>query len=161
MGSKKPQTVTLPQQQQSQQYVSNSFAPMSIADTPEAQAYLDSPIDVDPGVGRRTDLAEQDLQNQWNSSFMSGVPAFIRQQQRQSGERQIRSQGAAEAQQAEFAKNQQLAARRERLLPQIVQTGGTQTGSQSGYNTQLVPQQSGGLLNSIIGGGAAIASRFI
>lgn len=101
---------------------------------------------VDPGVGRRTDLAEQDAANRWDSAFASGLPLNVRMQMQAAERRQIRSQGAAEAQQAEYAKNQQELAKRAMLLPQLVQTGGTE-------QQQGQPGQTG---NMILGGiGAA------
>lgn len=115
----------------------NTYAPQSIANTPEAQAFLDVPIDVDPGVGRRTDLAEQEAENRANSVFGGGVPDFFRQQALAKEKRGIRSQGAYEAQQAQFGRNQLELGRRERLLPQILGVG------QSGYNTQIVQPQPG------------------
>lgn len=129
----------------------NRFGAASIADTPEARAYLDVPIDIDPGVGRRADLAEQELQNRYNSAFAQGIPEFIRQRQLDAGTRGIRSDAAAERQQAEFQRKQLELGRRERLLPQIVQTGQTgQTvaaqqgsGSSSGFNTTVLPGQPG------------------
>ena len=131
MPSKQPKPMQTPFQQ------TNTFAPQSIAQTPEAQAYLDVPIDVDPGAGRRTDLAEQEIENRYNSAFMSGVPSWIRERSRASEIRGNRSQGAAEAREAQVAKNRLELGRRERLLPQITQTGS------SGFGTQIVqPEQS-------------------
>jgi hypothetical protein len=175
MGSKKP-TVSPQLPYQNQQTQQNTFAPVSIAGTQEAQDYLNAPLDfgsdfnVDPGVARRTSLNRQRFLNEQENAFSFGIPKLIRDQQREAGLRAIDSQGAAEAQQAEFA-NQQLRnqatsqrtmadlQRRRDLLPQIMQTGGSSQGS--GFNTQLVQPQSSGLLGSIIGGAATIGSRFI
>src|SRR5688572_28585315 len=101
MGNKKPEAVKTPFQQQQQQ--TNTFAPFSIADSPEAQSLLSTPLNfgqndytckayediptqfnIDPGVWRRTDLAEQSFQNQSNSALMSGIPQEYRQLQRDS-----------------------------------------------------------------------------
>ena len=156
MGSSKPKPVQAPFQQQQQS--TNTYGNHSIADTPEAQAYLNAPLDfgqdynVDPGVGSRTALAEEEIGNRYDSSFMSGVPAWIRNINRQKELREAQGQGAYESQQAEYLNrqgNNALAAqrtaanlaRRERVLPQIVQTGGS--GSSSGYNTQIVQPQPG------------------
>lgn len=108
---------------------------MGYGQGPEVQAFLDEPINVDPGVGRRTDLAEQGAENRWNSAFNSGVPKFVRDMARSSEQRKIRSQGVAEAQQAEGQNQAMRLARRERLLPQIMQLGGR--GTSSGFNSQL------------------------
>lgn len=132
----------------------NTYGTQSIADTPEAQALLDVPIDVDPGVGRRTDLAEQEAENRWDSAFMSGVPSFIREANRAKELRGIRSQGAYEAQNAQAEKNRMELARRQLLLPQILQTGS------SGFGTQIVQPQPGFLHKaglSLIGGAANTA----
>jgi hypothetical protein len=75
--------------------------------------------------------------------------------------RDIRGQGAAEAQQAEYANqianNQRRQAltlteleRKRQVLPQIFQTGGS--GTSSGYNTQVIQPQGGGFLSSFGGG---------
>src|SRR5262245_61402591 len=131
MGSSKPKPIQAPfQQQQNQQ---NTYGRFSIADSPEAQEFLGLPVNygstegygdaykdysgnaykdikddfkfnIDPGVGRRTDLAEQSFLNQSNSAFNAGMPREYRQLLRDSGLRNIRSQGAAEAQQAEFTR---------------------------------------------------------
>jgi hypothetical protein len=133
MSKPKPQPVQAPFQQNNV----NTYGTMSIADTPEAKAFLDVPLDIDPGVGRRGDLAEQEMSNRWNSAFAQGVPEHIRMQQQDAERRNIRSQSAAEAQQAEYAKNLMELERRKTLLPQIVQTGG----NSSGFNTQIVQPQ--------------------
>jgi hypothetical protein len=171
----------------------------SVANTAEGQAYLNTPLDygaeyaptnisVDPGVGRRTDLAEQDVENAANSAFnFGGVPAYIRNNYLQSQRRQVRAQGAAEAQQAEYQNqigneaNRQFAAqynsgirgqrtnadlaRRQSLLPGVVNTfSGTDTyntGNQNATGAQTMFPQGSGLLNSLIGAGATIGSAFI
>src|SRR5262245_17552809 len=174
MGSSKPKPVQAPFQQQQQ--TTNTFAPHSIANTPEAQQYLNAPLDygsdtnVDPGVGRRTALAEQESSNRYNSAFNAGVPRFIREMNQAKEQRDIQGQGAYEAQQAEYLNQQGNNARRamttnanlaryERLLPQILQTGGS--GSASGYNTQIVQPQPGFWQRAALGviGNAASAGR--
>ena len=176
MGSSKPKPVQAPFQQQQQQ--TNTFGAQSIADTPEAQAYLSEPLDfgsdtnVDPGVARRTDLAEQRAGNQWDSSFNAGIPREYRQLLKDDELRQIRGQGAYEAQNAQYLNQQgnnarrermSLAnvARRERLLPQILQTGGS--GNTSGFNTQFPQSQPGFLqrlaLGAIGGVSGGLATR--
>lgn len=168
MGSSKPKVYQLPQQQTQQQ--TNTFAPFSIANTPEAQNFLNTPLDfgdpvnVDPGVGRRTDLAEQEVENRYNSGLNFGVPSFIRQANQAKELRDIRGQGAYEAAQANYANQQANNAlraqktaaeldRRRILLPQILQTGGT--GSSTGYTSTLGQPQPGFLQSlalSAVGG---------
>lgn len=118
--------------------------------------YMNAPIEVDPGAGRRTDLAEQSMSNRWNSAFSKGIPQLLRMQNQESEARAIRGQGAAEQQQANYAQQMADLGRKERLLPQMVQTGG------SGYQTQFAPQQQGGgFWGSLLSGGAAAAMKFI
>lgn len=114
--------------------------------------YMAAPIEIDPGAGRRTDLAEQGMQNRWNSAFSRGIPQLLRQQNMESERRQIQGQGAAEMQQAKYAQQMADLERKRTLLPQMVQTGS------SGYQSQQ--PQGGGLLNSAIMGGATIAAAF-
>lgn len=64
----------------------------------------DFKFNIDPGVGRRTDLAEQGAANRWDSALMAGVPAFLREGLKQRELRGVRGQGAAEAQQAEYTR---------------------------------------------------------
>jgi hypothetical protein len=184
MPSKQPKPMQTPfaQQQAQQQQQTNTYAPFSIAGTPEAQAFLSAPLDfgaetnVDPGVGRRTDLAEQEVENRYNSAFGGGVPSFIREMNRARELRGVRSQGAAEAREAEYvnqqANNQRRQAmtmaeleRRRLLLPQILQTGGSSTGSgsTSGYGTQIVQPQQGFWHKAGLGliSGAADTARLI
>jgi hypothetical protein len=177
MGSGKPKVLQTPfqQQQTQQQQQTNTYGTASIGNTPEAKALLDVPIDVgtkfevDPGVGRRTDLAEQESMNRWNSAFAGNIPRLLRMQNQESESRAIRSQGAAEAQQAEYQRNlqenqartmrtQMELERRRLLLPQIVQTGGTNTGNtySSGYNSQVTQPQGGFLTGLGQGIGSAI-----
>ncbi len=190
MGGSKPKPVQTPFE--NKQQTTNTYGRFSVADSPEAQEFLNTPLDfgseinlkpvsVDPGVGRRTDLASQAAENRANSALSFGVPRFIREANAAKEQRDIRDQGAAEAQQAEYANqmgNNQLMAqqgafnnnlkaqrtaaeleRRRLLLPQYLQTGGS--GSSSGYNTQLTQPQPGFLssfgagLGSGIGGALA------
>lgn len=148
MSGRPPKPIKAPYEQ------TNRFAPQSIAGTPEAQAFLDVPIDTDPGVGRRTDLEEQEVGQRWDSAFMAGVPAWIRERNRESEMRGVRSRGAAEAQQANYQKNLLELERRRSLLPQVAQTGS------SGFNTQIQPAQPG-LGSSILGGAARIGAAAI
>jgi hypothetical protein len=165
MPKPKAEPVKAPFQQQQAQ--TNTYAPISVADTPEARAFLSQPLDfgsevsVDPGVGRRTDLAEQEAENRYNSAFSMGTPRIIRQAYQAKELRDIRGQGAAEAQQAEYANqianNQRRQAlslteleRKRQMVPQIFQTGGS--GTSSGFNTQVMQPQGGGFLSSFAGG---------
>lgn len=131
MGGQKSKPIKTPFEQR------QTYAPQSIADTPEAKSFLDVPINPDPGVGRRTDLEEQEVENRWNSAFMAGVPEWIRERMRESEMRGVRSRGAAEATQAQDAKNRLELERRRILLPQTFQTGS------SGYGTQITAPQPG------------------
>lgn len=156
----------------------NTFAPVSIADTSEAQAFQDVPLDfgdpvsVDPGIARRTDLAEQAAENRYNSAFNFNVPRIFRERALASEQRGIREQGAAEMRQAEYLNQQANNAmrerktlaelgRKERLLPNIYQTGGT--GTSSGFNSQVVQPQPGFLqrlaLTAAGGASAGLATR--
>src|SRR5262245_15841570 len=156
MGRNKPEPVKAPFQQQQQQ--TNTYGYFSPYGQQGTQEFLNAPLDfgeptdVDPGVARRTDLAEQEAENRAESVFGGGAPRFVRQQNLASELRGIRSQGAAEAAQARYMNQQannamkerkSLAelARRERLLPQLLQTGGS--GTASGYNTQITQPQPG------------------
>lgn len=115
--------------------------------------YMDADVEVDPGAARRTDLAEQAMQNRWNSGFSRGIPQLLRQQNMESEGRQIRAQGAAEQQQANYAQRLAELAKKERMLPQMVQT------SSSGYQSQM--PQSSGFWNSLISGGSSVAAAGI
>src|SRR5688572_3448957 len=66
MGSTKPQPVKTPFEQNQREATTNTYGSYSVAGTPEAQAFLSQPLDfgdptnVDPGIGRRIDLDEQE-----------------------------------------------------------------------------------------------------
>jgi hypothetical protein len=195
MSKPKPEPVKAPFQQQQSQ--TNTYGRVSIADSPEAQALssvplnfgdsyagLSTDVDVDPGVARRTALARQSAENRADSAFNFGVPRFIREANREKQLRDIDTEGAYQAQQAQYA--QQMGKReleyrksgmvedanrtkvltelerRRQLLPQVVQTGGS--GSSSGYNTQVMQPQGGGFLSSFgqgLGAGLGGALPFI
>lgn len=110
---------------------------------PNVKAYTGVDIGVDPGAARRTALNDQAAENRWNSAFMGGVPASLKMQLEGQDRREIGAQGAAEGQQAEYDQNMLELARREKLLPQMVQTGGSQQGFQT---------QAGAGLSGILGG---------
>jgi hypothetical protein len=169
--SSKPSPISTPyagntsqsSQQSGTQTTENKYGFVDMPNTPDAQAFRDSPTEVDPGVGRRGDLRLQANENKWNSAFTSGLPMHLRMMLKGSEDRAIQSENAAEAQQAVYAKNQQELQKRSQLLPRFVQTGstGTQTGSesstgsQSGYGSQL--DQRPGFWSSFAGGlGSAI-----
>jgi hypothetical protein len=115
--------------------------------------YMAAPIEVDPGAGRRTDLAEQGMQNRWNSAFTGDIPQLLKMRNQESERRQIQGQGAAEMQQATYAQQMADLERKRSLLPQMVQTGS------SGYQSQL--PQSSGFWNSLISGGSTVAAAGI
>src|SRR5262245_43620228 len=171
MGSNKPKPQRAPFEENRTQ--TNTFGTYSIANTPEAQSFLNTPLDfgspvnVDPGIQRRTDLRKQGVENRYGSAINFGVPAFIRDMNKARELRDIDSQGNAEMQQAEYANqvaNNEMTARqtmadleRKRLLlPQILQLGGS--GTSSGYNTQVVQPQPGFLANLGSGLGSGIGS---
>ena len=177
----KPQQAPFEQKQQETQQQVNTYAPFSVADTIEGMRFQNVPLDfgnetnVDPGVGRRTALAEEEVENRYGSALSFGVPGFIRRMNQAKEIRDVQAQGAYEAQNAEYlnqqgnnarraAVTQAELARKERLLPQIVQTGGSSTGSgsTSGFNTQIVQPQPGfwqrAALTAI--GGASSLPRF-
>ena len=159
MGAPKPKSVQTPYAGTSSGTQTNTFGYMS--QDPENQyvkAYMNAPIDVDPGVGRRYDLAEQEEGNRWDSGIMSGMPAHLREAYKQSSARKLRSEGAAQAQQAEYMKNALQLQRAGSLLPQMVQTGGSQTGSQSGYGTQVMPGQKPFWQDALMSAGQAAMS---
>lgn len=72
------------------------------------QAYKDIKdnfkFNVDPGVARRGALAEQGVMNRWDNALMGGVPAFLKTQAKARDLRETRGQNAAEAQQAEYTR---------------------------------------------------------
>ena len=121
-------------------------------DDPNVQRYMGRQIDIDPGVGRRTDLAEQAMENRWNSGFTDGIPQHVKMRMQDSERRAIQGQGAAEAQQARYAQQGMELARDESMLPKLMQTGG------SGFNSQAVQSQSP--WGAILGGAMSMIPKF-
>ena len=175
MGSSKPKPVQAPYQGQTQ--TTNTYGYMSPYGQQGVQEFLDVPLDfgdeynVDPGVGRRAALAEQEVENRYGSALNAGVPGFIRQMNQAKELRDVQGQGAYEAQQANYLNQQGNNAlrsqrtmaelqRRQTLLPNILQTGGS--GSTSGYNTQIVQPQPGFWQRAVLTalGGASTLPRF-
>lgn len=143
----KPKTMQLPFENK------NSYGFMSQdPNNPFVKAYMDAPIEVDPGAAQRTDLAEQSAQHRWGGGFAAGLPEAYRLRNQGAESQQIRAQGARDQQTATYAQQMADLQRKQSLLPQMVQTGST------GYNSQQ--QQGGGFLNSLIGGGATVAAAF-
>jgi hypothetical protein len=103
-------------------------------DNPYVQAYQNTPVEIDPGSRQRTDLAEQQSQNRWNSAFAMGIPEQVRMMMQGSEQRQIAQQGADEQQQAKYRQNALELQKKERLLPQLTQTGGKSSGFNSVYS---------------------------
>lgn len=145
MGAPKPQATKAPYEQNNE-YGFESLDP----NNPWVQAYTSLPIDVDPGVSRRTQLQEQASTNRWNNAFTAGIPDQIRMAMQGNEQRQIQQQGSADRRQAEYAANQLKLARAERLLPQLVQK------RSSGYNTQVSPGQPGFWSSFARGAGGAL-----
>jgi hypothetical protein len=148
----KPKPQQLPFQNNQTQNTTNTFGFQSF--DPENQFvkdYMNQDVTIDPGARQRTDLAEQSSQNKWNSAFALGIPQSQRMMMQGAEQRDIQQQGSYAQQQAEYQKRALELARKQSLLPQLVQTGGSMTGQSSGYNTQM--PQSGGLLNTIVGSG--------
>jgi hypothetical protein len=146
MGSKTVQTKTPFEQKQEYGWMSMP------GNDPNVQRYLNREIQVDPGVGRRTDLAEQASENQWNSAFTSGIPQHVKMALQGAESRAIRGQGAAEQQQANYAKQGLELARDESMLPRLMQTGS------SGFNTQVTEKQSP--WGAILGGAMSMIPKF-
>ena len=148
MSAPKPKAVQAPfQQTNTNTYGYESQDP----NNPWVQAYLDAPIDVDPGVKQRTDLAQQANENKWNNAFTAGIPQQVRMMQQGAEDRDIQQQGSRDTQQAKYLQNQLKLMRAQSLLPQLVQTGG----NSSGFQTQVLPGQPGlfsSILSSFAGG---------
>lgn len=162
MSSRPKKPVQLPFQENTNQTTTNTFGFESLPeDHPYVRAFRDTPTNVDPGVARRGDLREQAAENRWNSVFTSGLPPNLRMQMRAAEERNIKGLNASEAAQAEYARNLQEMAKRERLLqlPQLVQRGGTSTGTRSGFNAQADTRP--GFWSSLAGGLASGAASLI
>lgn len=169
MGGSKPKAIKSPFEQMQ----TNTYEYKSPSETPEAKAFLNEPLDfgkeinVDPGVGRRTDLAVQGIRNRYASAFNMAIPAWIRQANEEKEVRDAEAEGAYERQAAEYANqmgNNQIAAqrtaanldRRRLLLPQLTQTGG----SSSGFNTQVMPGSPGFFSSLGQGLGGSLGSAF-
>lgn len=123
---------------------------------------MDEDIEIDPGAQQRTNLAEQESGNKWNNAFTAGIPKLQRMMAQGAEQRGIRQQGAYDQQDAKYRQNALSLARRERMLPQLVQTGGTSTSDASGFNSS--PGQNG-FWNTMVGGvarglGGALGSGF-
>ena len=161
MGSSSPKAMQTPYSGNSTSTQTNTYGYSSQDPTnPYVRAYQDTPVDVDPGVQRRADLAEQQMENEWNSAFNSAIPQTVRQQNIDAGRRSLRAEAADQAQAAEYQKNSLQMQKNALLLPTLTNTGGTSVGSQSGFNTQLAqPGQSPWA--GILSGAASAAIPFI
>lgn len=125
---------------------------------PFVKAFMDSPVNPDPGAGRRGQLAEQASENRWNNAFTAGIPQYLRMRLQGAERQDIQDSTAADERQAAYQAQLAELAKRQQLLPQMVQTGGTSSGFQSQYQPGLFGQ----LLNSAVGGfsqGAGMAMK--
>lgn len=99
------------------------------------KAFMDVDLDPDPGAERRGQLAEQESSNRFNSAF-TGLPEQAKIMMQGAEARNIRQDTDANRRQAGYQANLARLGQRERLLPQLVQTGG----KTSGFNTQVGPR---------------------
>lgn len=159
---KKPKPTKLPYENETEQ--TDSYDLFSIANTPEAQAYLNTPVEVDQGAAQGGDLRKQSIDNQYNNAFTANIPTLFRNMAQNADTRAVDQDVAYRQQAARRSANEQMAARRERLLPQYMRT--KTKGYSKGFTTQLPQKSGGGLLGSIIGaagnvaGGLAAAGAF-
>lgn len=149
MSSPKPQAVQTPHKNDT----TMTYSPISIANTPEAKAYMDYDIGIDPGVGRRGALRSQETAQRWDSAFMAGVPRELRERLKASELRSDQAQTTAEQQQADYVRQMGELEKRRTMLPAIMQT----SGSSQGFGTQVVQPQA----NPWLMGGMSIASALV
>lgn len=149
MGSQKPQAVQTPHKNDT----TMTYSPISIAGTPEAKAYMDYDIGIDPGVGRRGALRSQETSQRWDSAFMSGVPPELRERLKASELRSDQAQMTAEEQQAEYVRKMTELEKKRTMLPAIMQT----SGSSQGFGTQVATPGP----NPWVMGAASIGSALI
>ena len=162
MGAPKPQKMPSESTSDSSGSTTNTYGFMSQdANNPFVKAYMDAPINVDPGAAQRTDLAEQSAQHRWGGGFGGGVPELLRMRNQGAEQQQIAAQGAHDQQSANYAQSMADLQRKQNLLPQLVQTGGTQQGQSktTGYTSQFGPQN--GFLSSLAGGAGAALGGFL
>ena len=130
----------------------------SLSDTPEGRALAEWNPQIDPSIQQRSDLAQQESENRWNNDFTSGLPTHVRMRLQGAENRAIAQGSNYERQQGEYLKNNLEFAKRQALLPRLVQTGGTS----NGYNSQAVTTETiwGRLLSRAqqAAAGAAMAS---
>lgn len=123
---------------------------------PWVQRILAQQFETDPGVERRTQLAQQASRNRWNSAFLGDVPDFVRMKNMQAEQRGIAQEGAADMRAAQFQKQGLEFARNSAFMPQLVQRGGKSSGFQSQYSPGLFGQ----VLSSFAGGlGGGLGGR--
>lgn len=137
-----------------QPYSQSTTASYSYQDPLTTQAGQDLKAwnpEIDPGIQARSDLAQQENANRWNSDFTSGLPLHVKMRLQDSSARQLAQGANLERQQGEYLKNNLELGKRQALLPQLVQTSGTN----QGYNSQIIQKPS--IWSSIIGGAAAVA----
>lgn len=117
--------------------------------------YQNYQINLDPGANERRILRDQATNNKWENAFASGIPTQLRmalQGEEQRGNQQVSD---FDAQNAQYAKQGMELARKQSLLPQLTQTGGTS----NGYTSQTI--QTPSIWSSIIGAAGQVGSAAI
>lgn len=155
--SKKRQTT---QQTQSQNYSNtNSYGFLNAPDTADINALRDFKFMSDPNIGYSEGAAQNRLANSFQNPLGGNYSPQMRDQILRSGSQEIGQQYA----QLRSADNQALQGQRfgqratvaSLTAPRLVQTGSSGSGTSTGNSNTV---QSGGLLESLIGGAATGAA---
>ena len=112
-------------------------------------------INIDPGAEQRKALRDQSTENRWNNDFTSGIPSQLRMALQSQDQRANQQMSDYERQNALYAKSGMELARKQSLLPQLTQTGG----SSQGYQSQSFQQPS--ILQSVIGAAGQVGAGYM
>lgn len=117
--------------------------------------YQNYTINLDPGAEQRGALRDQASDNKWNSAYAAGIPTHLRMALQSADQRNNQQALAYERQNAEYGKSGMELARKQSLLPQLVQSGQ----NTSGFTSQAIQKPS--IWSSILNGAATVGSAAI
>ena len=149
----KPKTQQLPNETNR---VYGEWKPSDTADVQAVRNFQDTPESLAPSLQAQYDRAQQRSANRLNSSYNQNIPNSARLAMQQQQDRDLTADYGSALGQSAFDANKLKLGRQMGLAEMTI--GRPIETKSYGFNSQ--PQQGGGLMNTLIGGGLSVAAAF-